>query len=88
MLLRHFYQSILSGYNVILFNNPSQSGLWIGQSKVSQEGINMYYFDFLFHADRYKNNKETNGKPFVVRYNNSRGVKKMTKTRNGKNQLF
>ena len=31
----------------------------------------MYIFFFFFHADRHINNKETNGKPFVVRYNNS-----------------
>ena len=47
----------------------------------------MSYFDF-FHVDRHINNKKTNKKFFHVRYNNSKGIKKMTKTRNGKNQII
>ena len=41
-----------------------------------------------FHADRHINNKETNRKPFAVRYENSQGMQKMTKTRDGKNHIF
>ena len=41
-----------------------------------------------FHADRHINNTKTNRKSFRVRYNNSQGIQKMTKTRNGKNQIF
>ena len=33
----------------LVFNNPCQSGLWIVQSKVSQEGIYTYYFDFFLY---------------------------------------
>ena len=48
----------------------------------------MFYFDF-FHVDRHINNKKkTNRKTFHVRYNNSQGMQKMTKTRNGKHQIF
>ena len=72
---------------LLVFNNPSQLGLWIVQLKVSQEGIYMYYFNF-FPCRRHINNKEINGKPFVVRYNNSQDMQKMTKTKNGKNQIF
>ena len=32
--------------------------------------------------------KKTNRKSFHVRYNNSKGMQKLTKTRNGKNQIF
>ena len=47
----------------------------------------MSFFDF-FHVDRHINNKKTNRKYFYVRYNYSQVMQKMTKTRNGKNQIF
>ena len=36
------------------------------------------------HPDTHINNKETNEKYFVVRYNNSQGMQKMTETRKTK----
>ena len=48
----------------------------------------MSYFDF-FHADRHINDKKKkNRKFFHVRYNNSQGMQKMTRTRNGKKLIF
>ena len=58
-----------------VFNNPSQSGLWIVWWKVSQEGIYMYHFDFFFHANRH-GHKEKNWKSFDVKYDNSQGMQK------------
>ena len=43
---------------LLVFNNPSQSGLGIVQSKVSQEGIYMYYFNF-FPCRHIKTKKQT-----------------------------
>ena len=42
-----------------VFNNPSQSGLWIVWWKVSQEGICMYHFDFFFMQINMETKKQT-----------------------------
>ena len=61
-----------------VFNNLRQSSLWILWSKVSQEEIYMYHFDFIFHAVRHRN-KETNRKSFDFKGDHFQGMQKMTK---------
>ena len=65
---------------LLVFNDPSQSGLYIVLSKVSQKDVLLCLLCTILifsHADTHINNKETNGKSFVVRYNNSQGMQKM-----------
>ena len=42
-----------------VFNNPSHSGLYIVGSKVSQEGIYVYHFDFFFMQIDMETKKQT-----------------------------
>ena len=61
-----------------VFNNPTQSGLWIDWSKVFQEGIYMYHFDFCFYTVKHRN-KKTDKKSVDVKCDDSQSMQKMTK---------
>ena len=66
---------------MLLFSNQT-SGL------LNQRYLKKEYIWTFSHTDRHINNKEPNRKSFHARYNNSLGTQKMTKARNGKNQIF
>ena len=62
-----------------VFNNPSQLGIWIVWSKVSQEGRYMYHFDF-FPMKLDRETKKQTENLLILQ------CKKQT--RNGKSQVF
>ena len=68
-----------------VFNNPSQSGLWIVWWKVSQEGISMYHFDFFSMQIDMETNKQTENL-LMLNAIIPKGCKEWS--RNGKSQVF